>query len=58
MLGLGEKYEIIKKCGASYSFGEVALGRGYDAARAFLRENKKIAAELVRAIKEKAKSAE
>ena len=57
LLGLGEKYELIKKSGASYSFGEIALGRGYDAARAFLRENKKIAADLVRAIKEKAKEA-
>jgi len=56
-LGLGEKHEIVKKSGASYSFGDISLGRGYDAARAFLKENKKIAADLVRAIKEKAKSA-
>ena len=55
LLGLGEKYEVIKKAGASYSFGDVSLGRGYDAARLFLRENKKIASDLVKAIKEKAK---
>ena len=55
LLGLGEKYEVMKKAGASYSFGDVSLGRGYDAARLFLRENKKIASDLVKAIKEKAK---
>lgn len=52
LLGLGEKHGIIKKSGASYSFGDISLGRGYDAARAYLRENKKIAQDLVRAIKE------
>ena len=54
-MGLGEKYEIIKKAGALYSFGDVALGRGYDGARAFLKENKKITNDLVKAIREKAK---
>ncbi|MDO8523385.1 MAG: recombinase RecA [bacterium] len=54
LLGLGEKYEVIKKAGASYSFGEIALGRGYDASRAFLKENKKITNDLVKAIKEAA----
>ncbi|MBI2020904.1 recombinase RecA [Candidatus Giovannonibacteria bacterium] len=58
LLGLGEKYEIIKKSGASYSFGDISLGRGYDAARQNLRENKKIANDLVKAIKEKVKEAE
>ncbi len=58
LLGLGEKYEIVKKAGASYSFGEISLGRGYDAARAFLKENKKVTNDLVKAIKEKIKVAE
>lgn len=55
LLGLGEKYGIVTKSGASYSFGDISLGRGYDAARLFLKENKKIASDLVKAIKEKAK---
>ena len=55
LLNLGEKYEIIKKAGASYSFGDIALGRGYDAARAKLREDKKLTHDLVHAIREKAK---
>lgn len=55
LLGLGEKHEVIKKSGSSYSFGDISLGRGYDASRAFLRENKKVASDLVKAIKEKAR---
>lgn len=53
LIALGEKYELLKKSGASYSFGETALGRGYDATRTFLRENPKIASELLKAIKAK-----
>ena len=55
LLILGEKYGAVKKSGASYAFGDVSLGRGYDAARAHLRENKKLSHELVKAIKEAAK---
>ena len=55
LLNLGEKYGVVKKSGASYSFGDISLGRGYDAARAKLREEKKLAHDLVRAIREKAK---
>lgn len=54
LLNLGEKYGVVKKSGASYSFGDVSLGRGYDAARTKLRDEKKLAHDLVRAIKEKA----
>lgn len=50
ILGLGEKYGIIKKAGASYSFGDISLGRGYDAARAHLKENKKIADQILKAV--------
>ncbi len=56
LLALGEKYGFINKSGASYSYGEHKLGRGYDAARKFLRENKKIANELMRKIKEALKN--
>lgn len=51
ILGMGERYGIVKKAGASYSFGEISLGRGYDAARAHLKENKKIAEEILKTIK-------
>jgi len=52
LLALGEKLGIVSKAGASYSFGEHKLGRGYDAARATLREDKKIGKELEKAVKE------
>ncbi len=52
LLALGEKYEIIQKSGSSYKFGETALGRGYDASRTFLRDNKQVANEILKLIKE------
>jgi len=53
LLALGEKYGLVEKSGASYKFGDTALGRGYDASRTFLRENKTVATDLLKQIKEK-----
>lgn len=50
LLALGEKYDIIQKSGSSYKYGEVPLGRGYDASRTFLRENKPVANEILKQI--------
>lgn len=50
LLALGEKYGIIQKSGASYSFGDTKLARGYDATRTFLKENPKIRSEILKAI--------
>ncbi len=47
MLALGEKYGFIQKSGSSYSYGDEKLGRGYDAARTTLRENKPLAKKLL-----------
>ncbi|MDP3956001.1 MAG: recombinase RecA [bacterium] len=47
LLALGEKYGIISKAGASYSYGEIKLARGYDATRTFLKENPKVKADLL-----------
>lgn len=57
MLALGEKYELIEKSGASYKYGDTPLGRGYDAARMFLKENKDVNKKLLSAIREKLKTA-
>ncbi len=54
LLGLGEKYGIIKKSGASYSFGLTKLGHGFDNARLFLKENPKLKDEITKKIKEEA----
>jgi recombination protein RecA len=57
LLALGEKFGLIQKSsGSSYSTkdkdgAEVKLGRGYDAARTFLKENKKIAEGILKDIR-------
>ncbi|MEY4747602.1 MAG: protein recombination protein RecA [Candidatus Parcubacteria bacterium] len=51
-LALGEKLGIVEKSsGGSYSIGETKLGRGYDAARTFLRENKAVLNQLLKDIR-------
>ena len=58
MLALGEKFGLVEKSGASFSYmsandagkkEKVPLGRGYDAARMFLRDknNKEVRAKLL-----------
>ena len=56
LLTLGEKHGIVKKSGASFSYGNVRLGSGFDNARNFLKENPKVAEEVTKKIKEAAKS--
>lgn len=59
LLALGEKYKMVAKAGASYSYtppgGDestvVKLGRGYDAARTTLKNDKKLTNELLRNIR-------
>lgn len=59
LLALGEKYKMVAKAGASYSYtppgGDestvVKLGRGYDAARTSLKNDKKLMNELLKNIK-------
>ena len=53
LLALGEKYELVSKKGASYTFGEEKLGRGYDAARTTLRENPALCTTLEKEIRKR-----
>ncbi len=53
LIALGEKYELVEKAGATYKFNGEKLGVGYDASRTHLRENPKVASELLKRIKEK-----
>ena len=55
IIALGEKFGLIEKKGSTYSYGEEKMGVGYDKARTFLKENKKIANEIVKKIKEELK---
>jgi recombination protein RecA len=51
-LALGEKLGFVQKSsGGAYSMGETKMGRGYDAARTFLRENKPILNQLLKDIR-------
>ncbi len=59
LLALGERMEIVKKSGSSYSYlpgknekEEIKLGRGYDATRQFLREkeNKKVRDQILKEV--------
>jgi recombination protein RecA len=53
LIALGEKLAIIEKSGASYAFGEHKLGRGYDATRTYLKENAKVAEQILKEIRKK-----
>ena len=53
LIALGEKMGIISKSGTSYNYGDVKLGRGYDATRQFLKDkaNKKVADSILKEIR-------
>lgn len=50
VINTGVKYGLVTRSGASFSFGDMKLGQGIEAAKQFLRENPKTAKELERAI--------
>jgi recombination protein RecA len=56
LLALGEKFKLVTKSGSSYAYGEEKLGRGYDAARTYLRENTKVGTALEKAIRKELES--
>ncbi len=57
LIALGEKMGIIAKSGISYAYGDIKLGRGYDATRQFLKENTKISSEILKKIRDNLKDA-
>ncbi|RJR13589.1 recombinase RecA [Candidatus Parcubacteria bacterium] len=51
-LALGEKFGVVEKSsGGSYQYGEYKLGRGYDAARTYLHENKTVLTQLLKDVR-------
>lgn len=46
------KFGIIKKSGASFSYGEEKLGVGFEKVKAHLKENKKLCGEMVKKVRE------
>jgi recombination protein RecA len=53
MLDLGEKFDVIQKSGAWYSYGSDRLGQGRETAKRFLDENKDICDEIAANLREK-----
>lgn len=53
IINLGLKYGLIEKTGNSLNFRDTKLGRGFDSARDFLKENPQTTSEIVKLIKEK-----
>lgn len=54
LLDLGVKYGLVTKSGTHFSFGEEKLGQGREQAKAFLKENPKVAAKVEKEIREAA----
>lgn len=52
LLTLGEKYGVVKKAGASFTYEGLRLGQGFDNARIFLKQNPKTAEEIAKKIRE------
>ena len=46
LLDIGTDEEVVKKSGAFYSYGDIRLGQGRENAKAFLRQNPDIAAQI------------
>ena len=52
VINTGVKYNIVNKGGAWFNYGDTKLGQGMEASKAYLVENPKITAEIVKKIKE------
>jgi len=52
ILDLAVEFEIIKKAGSWFSYGETKLGQGRDAVKALIKDNPELADELEQKIKE------
>jgi recombination protein RecA len=52
ILDLAVEFEIIKKAGSWFSYGDTKLGQGRDAVKALIKDNPELADELELKIKE------
>ncbi len=58
LLDTAVRYQVIAKSGNTYGFGEVKLGVGRENAKTFLKENPKVASEIEKAVRVKAKDSD
>ena len=56
ILDIGVEYEIIKKSGSWFSYGDTKLGQGRDAVKSLLQDNPELLEELEEKIKEALKA--
>lgn len=54
IIDLGSQMEIIAKRGAFFSYGDTRLGQGRENAKEFLKQNPELAAEIEKAIRQRA----
>jgi recombination protein RecA len=52
IIDLGVEYNVVKKSGSWYSYGETKLGQGRDAVKQLLKDNPELTAELEEKIKQ------
>ncbi|HRY52659.1 MAG TPA: recombinase RecA [Candidatus Portnoybacteria bacterium] len=52
VVNTGVKYGVVNKGGAWFNYGDIKLGQGMEASKAYLQENPKITAEITKKIKE------
>jgi len=52
LLDVAITYDILKRQGAWFSYGDMKIGQGRESARTFLKENPKITAEIEKKVKE------
>jgi recombination protein RecA len=55
LIDLGVRFEVVKKAGAWFQYDGEKLGQGREAAKQFLRDNKKIAKKILSEVNKKAK---
>ena len=56
ILDLAVEYEIVKKAGSWFSYGETKLGQGRDAVKGLIKDNPELSDELEMKIKDYLKS--
>ncbi len=56
IIELGVQFDIVKKSGAFYSYGDIKLGQGRENSKIFLEENSKICNEIEKKIREASKA--
>jgi len=52
LLDVAVDYDILKRQGAWFSYGDMKIGQGRESARTYLKENPKVTAEIEKKVKE------